>query len=86
MVGGINGLQGLDHNLRVNRNRAVERAVEPVRPRDRVNIAIEDQAHEFSVLVDCRTTRVTANNVCGPDKVEFAVAVQCVCSIAPARW
>src|SRR5205085_9569488 len=55
--------QRLADDRRVHGHRAVLLGVEPVRARDRVDIAVEHQAHDLTLRVDERAARVAADDV-----------------------
>ena len=46
--------QDLQHGASINGDRAVYRLVIVKVPHERLNVAVEDQANQFSIAVDCR--------------------------------
>ena len=84
-VGLVDLPERLDDRPRVDRHRAVDARFVDVVARQHLDVAVEDQAHQFALLVDDRRPAVAADDVVGADEVERRLQVERGLVLDPAR-
>src|SRR5438067_1215583 len=77
--------QRFNDRARVHAHRARHVVGENEPVRQRLDVAVEDEAHDFRVAVDHRAPGVSADDVVGRDEIEWRREVEPVAALRPSR-